>query len=127
MSRNMIELESLTERLVFSDVKKTAFFELETKNGKIIGFTLFKNDSVAIVRSFAEKGTFIDMHRHPGKEWFGIYTGKVKVELESGETIILNAGQQTELPADQKHSCLYLEASWGWIITMPPDNFPEKP
>jgi len=119
-------LEALTTKLLFEEANRSSFFELSVPTGKIIGFTLFKNDSVCIARSFGEKGTFIPMHGHPGREWFGVYSGKVKIELDNGEVHILNPGQQTELIESRQHSCLYLEPSWAWVVTMPPDNFPDK-
>ena len=126
MTGNMKELEILTEKLVFTSIKQSGFFEIEAGDGKVIGFTLFKNEKICIARSFGEKNTLISFHSHPGKEWFGLYSGKVKIEVEGGDTYFLEEGQQVELPTDKQHRCLYLEPSWGWIITMPPDDFPEK-
>ena len=125
-SSNIDKLSALTAKLMFEEANRASFFEVAVKNGKVIGFTLFKNDAVCIARSFGEQETFISMHGHPGTEWFGLYSGKVKIETSKGEVYVLVAGQQVELSGKEQHSCLYLEPSWAWVITMPPDNFPDK-
>ena len=124
MDSNIEKLEILTERLKFKSPNSNGFFEISSEVSSVIGFTLFKNKSVAIARIFGEEGSYVPLHSHPGTEWFGIYSGKAKVTMANGEFVFLEKGNQVELLGE--HDCLFMEDTWGWSITVPPEDYPES-
>jgi quercetin dioxygenase-like cupin family protein len=121
---NIEKLEELTKRIHFETTERTRYFEVATDGAPLIGFTLFKNKSVAIVRVFGEEGTCVPFHVHPGTERFGVYSGKVKVKTSKGEEFVIEKGQQIQLLGEYDHDCFFIEDSWCWSITVPPEDFP---
>ena len=121
---NIEVLEDLTKNLEFKTLvicRDSNCFDVPGVVGKVIGFTLYKDDKISIAKSFAEKGTILPYHSHKGKEWFGPISGKVKITFKDGETIILEEGQGYEIHDERSHNCEYLEDSWLWLVTYPPE------
>jgi hypothetical protein len=94
------QLEELTENLQFDKLiicTGCNCFEVPGIVGRVYAFTLYKDNKIAIARSYGEKGTVLPFHSHKGKEWFGTIEGKVKLTFEDGEVIFLEEGQGYEI------------------------------
>jgi quercetin dioxygenase-like cupin family protein len=82
-SDNLKKLRALTPRLKEFIIQKptnpgTNFIEYSPDNGgTFLGFGLFKEDAVAVQRTFMSKGTKVPEHNHKESEFVIVYRGSV--------------------------------------------------
>lgn len=121
---NLEELEDLTRNLEFRTLvicRNNNCFEIPGVVGKVRAFTIYRDEKISIAKSFGNKGTILQFHSHSGKEWFGPISGKIKLTFKDGEALILEEGQAYEIHDERSHRCEYLEDTWLWLVTYPPE------
>ena len=117
------ELRKLTHKLPslkeLIQERHNKMVQWETDGGTCIGFTLWDEESVSVVRSFLSKGTHFKPHVHPGSnETMIIYKGKMKIRYNNSEQFLAE-GDTVILDIEQPHETWALEDTWLIGITVP--------
>jgi quercetin dioxygenase-like cupin family protein len=128
---NLKHLRRITEKLTSPQeimVKKGTSCESEIPlcvEGNATAFGILKEKDVGICKIFATKGTTYPVHKHNQREFFGVISGKMKIETEE-ETRIIHQYEGFELQPNIIHTCVMLEDTWTWVVTMPSaEEFPD--
>jgi quercetin dioxygenase-like cupin family protein len=139
---NLQKLQELTEtlpliptlsELMAESFSESNYLEIETKyGGPIMVIGCYKNDDIAIVRSFAIKGTAMEMHQHAEKEIFVVYSGCMEVYYQDGHCARLLPGDLHYIPPETPHYVMWPENTWEITILMPsikelPNGRSERP
>ena len=133
---DLSELEKQTNKLkslgdlVLKEHEK--FNEYISKDeGTCIGFGLYKEDNVAVQRTFLSKGATIELHSHEEKEYILVYKGAFKLladedlkclkdgEPTIGNNCVLKSGDGVFLKSYQPHGMISLEDTWVICVTIP--------
>lgn len=113
ITNNLLPLEDLIQE------RRNKMVQWATDGGTCIGFSLWDEGGVSVVRSFLSKDTHFKPHIHPGcTETMVIYKGRMKIRY-NGDERILEPGGSIALGKDRPHESWALEDTWLIGITVP--------
>lgn len=127
----MRKLRELTDRLpplsklVVSKASDFVEYLGEGTGVNAVGFGLYKNDRIALQRTYFPQGFTLPAHKHDEREWMIVFSGKLSVLYEDRETILL-PGDYICFDKHQAHCITAMDNTWVIGITVPADqSYPE--
>ncbi len=136
VSRRLNESQSLTALRVLTPALPgmtelvnghTGFRTMRTECGTAILMGVLKKPRCAAADTFLSAGTVVEDHVHESKEWFIVYQGQFKLEVD-GEVICLREGDSYYVAPGTPHSVVEtVTDTWLLAVTVPAEEaFPEN-
>jgi quercetin dioxygenase-like cupin family protein len=99
--------------------------EYEMEKGAAISFGLWKQESIAVARTFFSGGSIFPEHSHNEKEFIVVYEGQMDITIEE-KTTALTAGDMIVVCPGQAHGAVAVGDTRIIAITIPAaEGFPE--
>lgn len=98
------------------------YVELDSKNGNIFGFDLFKDPNIDISRFFLSSGAIFDNHKHENSiEFMFIYEGELVFMLDE-KPFNLKKFDSIFIPVGVPHYGCAKQNTWLVNILSPPEK-----
>jgi quercetin dioxygenase-like cupin family protein len=99
------------------------FTEFHLEEGTAIGWTVYRDDYIHVIRAFLSKGAVFPLHEHQlSAENLILYKGAIDVYCGDDECYELEVGKALHLEAGRNHKLVSLVDSWVMTTLIPPDE-----
>ena len=122
------KLRELTDKLPalsMSEIIKKQFannlIEYEGTSGSVIGLGIYKEEDLAIQKTFLSKGSHVPKHSHLENEWMIVISGYIHFEFNGTVKKIKNGGL-VYFNMNEYHAATAIEDTWLLCITIPPSG-----
>jgi quercetin dioxygenase-like cupin family protein len=127
MSKSLDKLAKLTDELpdllsMETPIGGPAVLFADDAGKQHIGFGVYKDADIAIMRTYAQPGSILHSHAHKDEhEWLGIIKGHIRLTFQdNNEVRELRDCEITTIEPGRPHCVVAVEETWAWSATIPP-------